>query len=269
VIDTHAHLDAIDDDPADIVARARAAGVTRILTVGTTPAGCRRALELADTHEEVCAILGIHPHEAGRASHADIAEVCALLAHPKAVAVGETGLDWYREYAPRAAQLRLFTTLLDVASAVDKPAVIHTRAADADTVAALVGFEGRVVLHCFSSPPLLEVALARRWYVSFAGNATFPKAVDLRLAATQVPADRILAETDAPYLAPQPVRGRRNEPAYVQHTLSALARARGVETADLEARIELNARECFGVATGSPVCGRGPSAVVRRPGVPP
>ena len=177
MIDTHAHLDAIDDDPADIVARARAAGVTRILTVGTTPAGCRRALELADTHEEVCAILGIHPHEAGRASHADIAEVCALLAHPKAV--------------------------------------------------------------------------------------------DLRLAATQVPADRILAETDAPYLAPQPVRGRRNEPAYVQHTLSALARARGVETADLEARIELNARECFGVATGSPVCGRGPSAVVRRPGVPP
>jgi TatD DNase family protein len=125
--------------------------------------------------------------------------------------------------------------------------VIHTRAADEDTLAGLGDFVGTVVLHCFSSPHLLPTALERGWYVSFAGNATFPKAVDLRLAATQVPARRILAETDSPYLAPQPVRGRRNEPANVVHTLAALAQARGEEPAALAAQIERNASECFGL----------------------
>ena len=123
--------------------------------------------------------------------------------------------------------------------------MIHTRAADEDTLAALAGFDGTVVLHCFSSPHMLPTALERGWYVSFAGNATFPKAVDLRLAATQVPAERILAETDSPYLAPQPVRGRRNEPANVVHTLAALAQARGEEPGELERQIERNATECF------------------------
>jgi len=244
VIDTHAHLDAFDD-PAEVVARAREAGVTRILTVGTDVAGCRRALELADSNEGVFAVLGIHPHEAARASEADVAEVRSFLAHPKAVGAGETGLDWFRDYAPRDAQQRLFAAVLAVAEETGKPAVIHTRAADADTLAALDGFEGRVVLHCFSSPHLLEPALERGWYVSFAGNATFPKAVDLRLAASQVPSTRILAETDAPYLAPQPVRGRTNEPAYVVHTLAALAQARGEDPRELERQIERNATECF------------------------
>jgi TatD DNase family protein len=247
VIDTHAHLDALDDDPADVVARAREAGVTRILTVGTDVAGCRRALELAEQYEEVYAILGIHPHAAGDATDADVAEVRELLAHPKAVAAGEMGLDWFRDYAPRDKQLKLFASMLDVAAATDKPAVIHTRAADTDTVAALSGFEGRVVLHCFSSPHLLEPALERGWYVSFAGNATFPKAVDLRLAAREVPADRILAETDAPYLAPQPMRGRPNEPAYVMHTLATLAQARNEDPQELERQIDRNATECFGL----------------------
>ena len=123
--------------------------------------------------------------------------------------------------------------------------MIHSRAADADTLAALVGHEGRVVLHCFSSPALLEPALERGWYASFAGNATFPKAVDLRLAATETPADRILAETDAPYLAPHPVRGRRNEPAFVMHTLAALAAARRDYPNELERAIDRNATECF------------------------
>jgi TatD DNase family protein len=245
VIDTHAHLDALEDDPADVVARARAAGVTRILTVGTDVAGCRAALALADAHEEVYAILGIHPHAAGNATDSDVEEVRALLAHPKAVGAGEMGLDWFRDYAPREQQLRLFAAMLEVAADTGKPAVIHTRAADADTLAALAGFDGRVVLHCFSSPHLLEPALERGWYVSFAGNASFPKAVDLRLAARKVPADRILAETDAPYLAPQPVRGKRNEPAYVVHTLHALAQARDEEPAELERQIEANATECF------------------------
>ena len=222
MIDTHAHLDALDD-PGEVVARAREAGVGRILTVGTDVAGCRRALELADAHDGVFAILGIHPHAANDATEADVAEVRSLLAHPKAVGAGEMGLDWFRYYAPREAQQRLFARMLAVAQATGKPAVIHTRAADADTLA----------------------ALERGWYVSFAGNATFPKAVDLRLAATKVPAGRILAETDAPYLAPQAVRGKRNEPAHVMHTLAALAQARGEDPHELERQIDLNATECF------------------------
>ena len=246
MIDTHAHLDAFDD-PAEVVARAREAGVTRILTVGTDVAGCRRALELADSNEGVFAVLGIHPHEAARASEADVAEVRSFLAHPKAVGAGETGLDWFRDYAPRDKQLHLFASMLEVAAETGKPAVIHTRAADADTRAALEGFDGRVVLHCFSSPHLLEPALELGWYVSFAGNASFPKAVDLRLAAREVPADRILAETDAPYLAPQPMRGRPNEPAYVMHTLEALAQARNEDPKELEQQIDRNAAECFGL----------------------
>ena len=246
MIDTHTHLDALDDADA-AVARARDGGVRTILTVGTNVAGSRRALELADAHEEVYAVLGIHPHDANDATDGDVAEIRDLLAHPKAVAAGETGLDWFRDYAPRDRQLRLFDAMLGVASDTGKPAVIHTRAADDDTLAALAGFDGTVVLHCFSSPHLLGSALERGWYVSFAGNATFPKAVDLRLSAREVPANRILAETDAPYLAPQPVRGKRNEPAYVMHTLAGLAIARGEDPRDLEAQIERNAAECFGL----------------------
>ena len=247
MIDTHAHLDALDDDPADVVARARDVGVTRILTVGTDVDGCRRALELADRYEEVFAILGIHPHEANTATDDDVAEVRSLLAHPKAVAAGEMGLDWFRDYAPRDKQMHLFEAMLEVAAETGKPAVIHTRAADVDTLAELQGFDGRVVLHCFSSPHLLEPALERGWYVSFAGNASFPKAVDLRLAAREVPAARILVETDAPYLAPQPVRGRPNEPAYVRYTLEALAQARDEDPKELERQIDRNAAECFGL----------------------
>jgi len=247
VIDTHAHLAALDDAD-EAVARAAEAGVTRILTVGTDVDDCRRALSLAERHEGVFAILGIHPHEAGTATTADLAALRDLLEHPKAVAVGETGLDWYRDYAPHDAQRRLFAAELELASELGKPVVIHTRAADDDTFAALDDFTGTVVLHCFSSPRMLPIALQRGWYVSFAGNATFPKAVDLRLAATQVPAERILAETDSPYLAPQAVRGKRNEPANVVHTLAALARARSEEPADLERQIERNASECFALA---------------------
>jgi TatD DNase family protein len=246
VIDTHAHLDALDDADAAI-ARAREAGVTRILTVGTSVAGCRRALELADAHDGVYAILGIHPHEAASVDREAVRYVGSLQSHPKAVAVGEIGLDHYRDYAPHDAQRRVFEEQLATAADIGKPVVIHTRAADDDTRDALAGFDGTVVLHCFSSPRLLPTALERGWYVSFAGNATFPKATDLRLAATQVPAERILAETDSPYLAPQPVRGKPNEPAYVVHTLTVLAAARGEEPPELEARIERNAAECFGL----------------------
>jgi len=244
VIDTHAHLTALDD-PDEAIERAAESGVTRILTVGTSVEDVRRALELAERHDGVFAILGIHPHEAGTATEADLAALHELLEHPKAVAVGETGLDWYRDYAPRDDQRRVFAAQLELAAELGKPVVIHTRAADDDTLAALAGFAGTVVLHCFSSPRLLPTALERGWYVSFAGNATFPKAVDLRLAATQVPADRILAETDSPYLAPQPVRGKRNEPANVVHTVAALARARDEKPAELVLQIDRNATDCF------------------------
>jgi TatD DNase family protein len=246
VIDTHAHLTALDD-PDEAVERAAEAGVTRILTVGTDLDDCRGALSLAARHDGVFAILGIHPHEAGTASADDLAALRELLGHPKAVAVGETGLDWFRDYAPRDDQRRLFAAELELAAELGKPTVIHTRAADEDTLAVLADHAGTVVLHCFSSPHMLPTALERGWYVSFAGNATFPKAVDLRLAASQVPPDRILAETDSPYLAPQPVRGKRNEPAYVVHTLAGLAEARREEPAALGRRIERNAAECFGL----------------------
>jgi TatD DNase family protein len=246
VIDTHAHLAALDD-PEAVVERAAAAGVTRILTVGTDVEDCRRNLLLAEGHDGVFAILGIHPHEAGETADEDVEQLRELLAHPKASAVGETGLDWFRDYAPADAQKRLFAQQLELAADVGKPVVIHTRAADEDTLVALDGHTGTVVLHCFSSPHLLPTALERGWYVSFAGNASFPKAVDLRLAATQVPTDRILAETDSPYLSPQPVRGRRNEPANVVHTLAALTQARREEPAWLERQIERNASACFGL----------------------
>jgi TatD DNase family protein len=246
VIDTHAHLTALDDAD-DAIERAVEAGVTRILTVGTDVEDGRGALSLAERHDGVFAILGIHPHAAGTVTSGDVVELRALVEHPKAVAVGETGLDWYRDYAPRDDQRRLFAAQLELASELGRPVVIHTRAADEDTLAALADFTGTVVLHCFSSPHLLPTALERGWYVSFAGNATFPKAVDLRLAATQVQAERILAETDSPYLAPQAVRGRRNEPANVVHTLASLARARGEEPVELAAQIDRNASACFGL----------------------
>jgi TatD DNase family protein len=244
VIDTHAHLDALDD-PEAAIDRARSAGVTRILTVGTTVEGCRTALALADRHEGIFAILGLHPHEAGSVTERDVGEVAELLAHPRAVAAGETGLDWFRDYAPRNRQYWLFERLLDVAADVKKPVVVHTRAADEDTLAVLAGYAGTVVLHCFSSSGLLPAALERGYYVSFAGNVSYPKAPELRIAAAKVPADRILAETDSPYLAPQPVRGRPNEPANVIHTMAALAEARGEDQAELEARIDENATLAF------------------------
>ena len=217
MIDTHAHLDALEN-PETAVARAAEAGVRRILTVGTTVESCRAALELADGHDGVFAILGIHPHEAATEG-GRLDELEPLLRHPKAVAVGETGLDFYRDRSPRDRQRVVFEAELALADHLSKPVVVHTRAADADTMDVLRSFGGVVVMHCFSSAGLLPVALERGYYVSFAGNVTYPNASDLRLAATQVPADRLLVETDSPYLAPQPVRGRPNAPENVVHTI--------------------------------------------------
>jgi TatD DNase family protein len=245
VIDTHAHLDACADRPSALIRRARSAGVDRIVTVGTGIESCKAALELAQLHEEVYAALGIDPHRAGDAEAGRIDELRELLEHEEAIAVGETGLDYFREGAPRDRQRKLFEAQLELATELGKPVVIHTREADADTADVLAGFGGTVVMHCFSSPGLLKTVVDRGYYVSFAGNVTYPKAGDLRGAAAQVPAERILAETDSPYLAPQARRGRPNEPANVALTIAELAKARGDDAEELAARIDENATAAF------------------------
>ena len=245
MIDTHAHLDACADRPSALIRRARSAGVDRIVTVGTGIESSRAALELAQLHEEVFAALGIDPHQAGGAEAGRVHELRGLLEHDEAVAVGETGLDYFRDRAPRDRQRTLFEAQLELAAELGKPVVIHTRDAEADTADVLSGFAGTVVMHCFSSPKLLDSVLERGYYVSFAGNVTYPKASDLRAAAAQVPAERILAETDSPYLAPQARRGRPNEPANVVLTVAELAKIRGADADELGARIAANAAEAF------------------------
>jgi TatD DNase family protein len=247
VIDTHAHFDAATEEAVALVRRATDAGVTRIVAVGSGVESCQATLRVAHEHEGVYAALGIHPHQAGTEDATRLRELRELLRHDAAVAVGETGLDFYRDYAPRPAQLDLFERQLALAQELGKPVVVHTRAADEETSRTLERFDGTVVLHCFSSTGLLPVALERGYYVSFAGNVTYPKAAELRAAAAAVPADRILAETDTPYLAPQPVRGRENEPANVVHTLATLAEARGEDPSALETQIESNATAAFGL----------------------
>jgi TatD DNase family protein len=244
VIDTHAHLDALEE-AAESVEHAREAGVGRIVTIGTGIESCRVALSLAERHEGVHAALGIDPHQAGTTEGERVAELAELLRHPKVVAVGETGLDYHYGADRREEQRRLFEAQLGVAAALELPVVVHTRAADHDTTAILGAHVGTVVMHCFSEPGLLEAALEHGWYVSFAGNVTYPKADDLRTAAAAIPADRILAETDSPYLAPQPVRGRPNEPANVVHTVAVLATARGEDVDELAAQIDANAVAAF------------------------
>ena len=245
MIDTHAHLDACADRPSALIRRARAAGVDRIVTVGTGIDSCRAAIELAGLHEEVFAALGIDPHQAGDAEAARTGELRDLLEDERAVAVGETGLDFFRDRAPRDRQRKLFEAQLELAAELRKPVVIHTRDADRDTADVLAAFDGVVVMHCFSSPGLLATVVERGYYVSFAGNLTYPKANALRAAAAQVPAERILAETDSPYLAPQARRGRPNEPANVVLTVAALAQARGEDADELGAKIEANAAAAF------------------------
>jgi TatD DNase family protein len=247
VIDTHAHLDALDGEADDALARAREAGVTRVIAVGSGLDSCRATLEIAEREEGVFAALGLHPHQAGDMEEGDVEQLQDLLAHPKAVAVGEAGLDHYRDYAPHDRQLEAFRIQAALAVNLDKPLVVHSRAADEETVAVLAELpeNARVILHCFSSLGLLGPALERGWYVSFAGNVTYPNAAELRTAAARVSPDRLLAETDSPYLAPQPVRGRRNEPANVLHTLAALAEVRGVDPAELGRTIDDNATAAF------------------------
>lgn len=248
MIDTHAHLDACAEPADELVARAREAGVERIVSVGSGLDSCRETLVIARRHDGVFAALGIHPHQAAEPDANRLDELRELLADERAVAVGETGLDFYRDYAPRDRQRELFERQLELAEELRKPVVVHTRAASEETAAALEPFSGTVVLHCFSAPELLPVALERGYYLSFAGNVTYPKAEELREVACAVPGERLLAETDSPYLSPQPRRGRANEPANLVHTVATLAESRGEDATELAARLDANASAAFGLA---------------------
>jgi TatD DNase family protein len=248
VIDTHCHLDSCKAPDAELVKRARTVGVTRMATVGMDPETNPRALAAAAEMEGVWAIVGRHPNAATGWQDSDIEEIELAARQPRVVAVGETGLDFFRERAPREDQLRAFEAQLGLARRLGLPIVIHTRAAEEDTFAVLAEHADglTVVMHCFSAPDRLEECVERGYVCSFAGNVTYKNATDLQEAARQLPDDLLLVETDAPYLTPVPLRGEPNEPANVSHTAEFLAELRGVEYAELEATVERNAERVFG-----------------------
>ena len=243
---SHTHLDRPAPGNRDAELRRRRParpGVRRILTVGTDSASCRAAIAAAEAHEEVYAAVGRHPNDSTGYEDAVTDELRELARHPKVLAIGETGLDDYRDYAPRADQERAFSAHMALARETGKPLVIHTRAAEDDTIAMLdreaAGLE--VILHCFSMPDRLDACLERGWWISFAGNVTYPKAQELAEAAGRVPLDRLLVETDAPYLTPQAERKHRNQPAFVVHTARFVAERRGIAYEELEAAVDANA----------------------------
>ena len=248
MIDSHTHLHVCKPDDDELVAAAAAAGVTRMLTVGTTSTTCRQALEAAERFPQVLAAIGRHPNEAAGFDDADLAELKALAHHPRCVAIGETGLDYFRDYAPREDQLRAFEAQIELARETGKPLVIHTRAAEEDTIQTLLERAGGVdvILHCFTMAGRLDECVEQGWWISFAGNVTYPSAEGIADAARRVPDDRLLVETDAPYLSPQPVRKERNQPAYVAHTARFVAERRGIPYEQLEALVERNAADLFG-----------------------
>jgi TatD DNase family protein len=248
VVDTHCHLDSCKPPDAELVERARSVGVRRLATVGMDDASIARALAAAEAHPEVLAIVGRHPHNAEGFDRAALDRIEAAAAHPRARAIGETGLDYYRDRAPREDQRRAFERQLDLAARTGLPVVIHTRAAEEDTFAVLRerASETTVVLHCFSASGRLDECVERGYLCSFAGNATYPKAADLQAAAREVPDHLLLVETDSPYLSPQPVRGKPNEPANVTLTAERVAELRGVSYAELEQVVEENAARVFG-----------------------
>jgi TatD DNase family protein len=248
VIDSHTHLDLCEPPNAELVAAAVAAGVTRMLTVSTSAASARAVLAAAEDFPQVYAAIGRHPNESHGFDDADLAELRALAAHERCVAIGETGLDFYREGASRADQARAFSAQIALARETGKPLVIHARAADEETLAKLAAEATgvSVVLHCFSMPDRLQECLDRGYMISFAGNVTYKSAADLAQAARAVPEGRLLVETDAPYLTPQAVRKQRNQPAFVAYTAAFIAELRGVSLAELGAAVERNAARLFG-----------------------
>ena len=231
LIDSHAHLDdpQFEGDREVVIARARDAGLVAILNAGIDPASSRASVGLAGTHDLVYAAVGVHPHDATSVTPAVLAELRTLARHPKVVAIGEIGLDYYRDLSPRAAQRQAFADQLALAEELSLPVVVHSRDAHDDVLVMLRGFSGTGVIHSYSAgPERLDEVLAMGFYIGLSGPVTFPKAQRLRAVAAAVPLDRLLIETDCPYLTPLPYRGRRNEPAYVQYVARQVARARNV-----------------------------------------
>jgi TatD DNase family protein len=247
LIDSHCHLDGkpFAADRQAVIRRAREAGVDTLVAIGLQP-----AVELAEADENIYAVVGVHPHEAAQASGL---EAAPLLSHPKVVAVGEIGLDYHYDFSPRDTQRAVFEGQLQLAAEANLPVVIHTREAWADTVAILKAHgPRRGIFHCFSGGPAeAEEALALGFHLSFSGIITFPKAEDIREAARLAPLDRLLVETDAPYLAPVPFRGKRNEPAYIVHTARRLAELRGVSFDEIAALTTANWKRLCLQGTGS------------------
>ena len=249
MIDSHCHLDYCEPPVAELVGRARAAGVGRMATVATNGEAIRHALAAAEDHDEVVAIVGRHPHETAGFDTLGLEEIERAASHPRVRAIGETGLDYYRDHAPRDDQRRAFEMQLELAARAALPVVIHTRAAEDDTFAILREHASSlsvVVMHCFSAPDRVDECVERGYMCSFAGNVTYPKATDLHQAARQVPSELLLVETDSPYLAPQPVRGKPNEPANVPHTARWVAELRGVTYEELERTVAANFERVFG-----------------------
>jgi TatD DNase family protein len=254
VVDTHAHLSICEPDDRDLVATARRVGVRRILTVGLDEASNRDAVAAADRHEEVFAAVGRHPNSAAGFDDGAATKLEALASHDRVVAIGETGLDYYRDRASREEQRRAFAAQIAIARRTGLALVIHVRDraggddAVAETFARLAAEASdlTVILHCFSAgPERVAEAAERGWYCSFAGNVTYPKAGELREAASLVPNELLLAETDSPFLAPQQERGKPNQPANVVEVAERLADERGVGYDELEQMVEANAARAF------------------------
>jgi TatD DNase family protein len=254
VIDTHAHLGVCEPDDAELVADARRAGVRRVLTVGLDEASNREAIGAAEAHEGVFAAVGRHPNSAAGFDDAAAADIEALAAGEYVRAIGETGLDYYRDSSPRDAQRAAFAAQIGIARRTDLPLVIHlrdqagTRDAMDEAFATLAqAADGMtVILHCCSVPPdRIGEATERGWYCSFAGNVTYPKSDELRESARLVPDELLLVETDSPFLAPQSVRGKPNQPANVVEVAELVAAERGIAYEELERTVEANAARVF------------------------
>ena len=228
--DSHAHLNfsQFDADRDAVIRRARDAGLTAIINVGTDLASSKASIALAQQHDFIYAAVGIHPHDAKRVNERVLDQLRVLTRHPQVVAIGEIGLDYYRDRSPRPAQRRAFADQLALAAELELPVIIHSREAHDDVMEQLCGWKGRGVLHSYSAgPEHLDEVLELGFYVSISGPVTFPRADRLREAAALVPLERLLVETDSPFLTPVPRRGRRNEPALVRHVVDAVASARG------------------------------------------
>jgi TatD DNase family protein len=259
LIDSHCHIDgeAFDSDRDDVVRRAREAGIEMMLTIGTGDPHAddfRKAVEVAEKYENVFASVGVHPHDAKLYDDAAEKHLIELArSSKKVIAWGEIGLDFYYDHSPRETQREVFRRQIRTAQDLKLPIIIHSRDADDETVGILTeecsaaGFAGGI-MHCFGgTPAMAEKLLALGFLISFAGNVTFKKADNLRESARVVPLDRLLVETDCPFLTPVPLRGKRNEPAFVEHTARFLAEFYGVEFEDLAKRTTQNFKEFFNI----------------------